>query len=89
MATNSSDRKSKNFLMEESLRIAVQKQIEAFIVDEEQLSLQFPVSFTNTQRGFVHKYVQAKGLKSKSHGKGKQLGLHDNCICISLHLLNY
>lgn len=73
MATKSSDRKSKNFLMEESLRIAVQKQIEAFIVDDEKQTLQFPVSFTNTQRGFVHKYVQAKGLKSKSHGKGNNM----------------
>lgn len=69
-ATKAIDRTSKNFLMEESLRIAVQKQIESFIADDEQQTLQFPVSFTNTQRGFVHKYVQAKGLKSKSHGKG-------------------
>lgn len=77
MATKSSDRKTKNFLMEESLRIAVQKQIEAFIIDDEQPTLQFPVSFTNTQRGFVHKYVQSKGLKSKSHGKGKQNNVYN------------
>ncbi len=77
--TKANDHTSKNFLMEESLRIAVQKQIESFIADDEMQMLQFPVSFTNTQRGFVHKYVQAKGLKSKSHGKGiyyscKQVG---------------
>lgn len=70
MTTKPSDRKSKNFLMEESLRITVQKQIESFIANDDVLSLQFPASFTNTQRGFVHKYSQAKGLQSKSHGKG-------------------
>lgn len=70
MATNAIDRSSKIFRMEESLRIAVQKQIESFIANDELQTLQFPVSFTNTQRGFVHKYVQGKGLKSKSHGKG-------------------
>ncbi|KAJ6637830.1 3'-5' RNA helicase YTHDC2 [Pseudolycoriella hygida] len=61
---------SKKFLMEESLRIAVQKQIECFLADDDQPSLQFPASLTSTQRGFIHKYVQTKGLKSKSHGKG-------------------
>ncbi|XP_037029293.1 3'-5' RNA helicase YTHDC2-like [Bradysia coprophila] len=70
MATKATDRNSKNFLMEESLRIAVQKQIQAFIADDDMQTHAFPVSFTNTQRGFVHKYAQSMGLKSKSHGKG-------------------
>lgn len=68
--TKASDRASKNFLIEENLRIAIQKEIENFISDDEMQIFQFPVSFTNTQRGFVHKFVQSKGLKSKSHGKG-------------------
>lgn len=72
MATKGTDRTSKNFLMEESLRIAVQKQIQAFIADDEVQTHVFPVSFTNIQRGFVHKCAQNMGLKSKSHGKGKR-----------------
>lgn len=72
MATKGSKglRSAKNIPMEESLRIDVQKRIESFVADDDSKVLQFPSSLTNVQRAFVHKYVQAKGLKSKSHGKG-------------------
>lgn len=56
--------------MEENLRIAVESQIDDFIADEEQTSFEFPASLTNIQRGYIHTYVQVKGLKSKSTGKG-------------------
>lgn len=60
-----------NFKVEETVQIAIHKQIDKFIEDETLDMLTFPSSFTNVERGYVHTYVAKKGLKSKSTGKGK------------------
>lgn len=68
-------KKTKTFTVEENLQIAVQKEIDDFINDDELMHYSFPASLTNIQRGYIHTYVQLKGLKSKSSGKGRK-GFH-------------
>jgi R3H domain len=57
-------------IVNEYLRIAVQKSIDEFIADPEATKCEFPPSLTREQRAYIHEYVKEKNLKSKSFGKG-------------------
>ncbi|XP_013405922.1 probable ATP-dependent RNA helicase YTHDC2 [Lingula anatina] len=54
----------------EELRIAVDIALEKFRLNPEQKELEFPSSFTATERAYVHRLTDDMGLKSKSRGKG-------------------
>lgn len=57
-------------IVEQNVRIITEKIVNDFLQDPEKTELQFPNTFTNAHRKYVHDYVKKFGLKSKSHGKG-------------------
>lgn len=52
-------------------RIKVEKEIEKFAFESENLSYEFPASLTNVERAFVHNMAPRYNLKTKSTGLGK------------------
>ncbi|XP_074669561.1 3'-5' RNA helicase YTHDC2 isoform X2 [Strix aluco] len=55
--------------VDEEVEIAVNLALERFRYGEEK-EMEFPSSFTSTERAFVHRLCQSLGLISKSKGKG-------------------
>ncbi|XP_039247577.2 3'-5' RNA helicase YTHDC2-like [Styela clava] len=55
--------------VEEEVRMAVELKIDQFLAGDEQ-ELEFPSSFSSTDRAYIHKICVQYGLKSKSKGKG-------------------
>ncbi|XP_032839977.2 3'-5' RNA helicase YTHDC2 isoform X2 [Tyto alba] len=55
--------------VDEEVEIAVSLALERFRYGEEK-EMEFPSSFTSTERAFVHRLCQSLGLISKSKGKG-------------------
>ena len=62
----------KEICVREELKIAVAVAIEKFRQSDEQKELQFPSSFTSTERAYVHRHCQTLGLVTKSRGKGSK-----------------
>ncbi|KAH8040330.1 hypothetical protein HPB51_010110 [Rhipicephalus microplus] len=60
----------RNAAVGEAFRIAVTTALQKFYQTDGQTEYEFPSSFTAEERGFIHKYCQNLGLKSKSRGKG-------------------
>ncbi|XP_072038537.1 3'-5' RNA helicase YTHDC2-like [Amphiura filiformis] len=54
----------------EDFKISINAAIKEFRHDESKREIEFPPSFTSTQRAFVHRLAQSMGLNSKSKGKG-------------------
>lgn len=50
--------------------LAIEKYVTEFINNHNVTQFEFPNSFTNVHRKYVHNYVRKMGLTSKSHGKG-------------------
>uniref|UniRef100_A0A8C6NIB8 RNA helicase n=1 Tax=Nothobranchius furzeri TaxID=105023 RepID=A0A8C6NIB8_NOTFU len=65
--SNSSE--SKEIHIDEGVKIAVNLSLERFCYSD-QKELEFPSSFTSTERAFVHRLAQSFGYISKSKGKG-------------------
>ncbi|XP_057259848.1 3'-5' RNA helicase YTHDC2 isoform X2 [Pezoporus wallicus] len=59
----------KDIRVDEEVEIAVNLALERFRYGEEK-EMEFPSSFTSTERAFVHRLCQSLGLISKSKGKG-------------------
>ncbi|XP_068278683.1 3'-5' RNA helicase YTHDC2 isoform X2 [Nyctibius grandis] len=59
----------KDVRVDEEVEIAVNLALERFRYGEEK-EMEFPSSFTSTERAFVHRLCQSLGLISKSKGKG-------------------
>ncbi|XP_054041564.1 3'-5' RNA helicase YTHDC2 isoform X2 [Rissa tridactyla] len=59
----------KDIRVDEEVEIAVNLALERFRYGEER-EMEFPSSFTSTERAFVHRLCQSLGLISKSKGKG-------------------
>ncbi|XP_005142130.1 3'-5' RNA helicase YTHDC2 [Melopsittacus undulatus] len=62
-------KKLKDIRVDEEVEIAVNLALERFRYGEEK-EMEFPSSFTSTERAFVHRLCQSLGLISKSKGKG-------------------
>ncbi|XP_038072672.1 3'-5' RNA helicase YTHDC2-like isoform X2 [Patiria miniata] len=54
----------------EEIKIAVNIAVKEFRHDESKKELEFPSSFSNAERKFIHLLAQSLGLKSRSKGKG-------------------
>ncbi|CAH2296197.1 probable ATP-dependent RNA helicase YTHDC2 isoform X1 [Pelobates cultripes] len=59
----------KDIRIDEEVKIAVNIALERFRYSDEK-EMEFPSSFTSTERAFVHRLSQSLGLVSKSRGKG-------------------
>uniref|UniRef100_A0A8B9HP93 RNA helicase n=1 Tax=Astyanax mexicanus TaxID=7994 RepID=A0A8B9HP93_ASTMX len=59
----------KDIRIDEEVKIAVNIALERFQYSEE-TEMEFPSSFTNSERAFVHRLAQSLGYISKSRGKG-------------------
>ncbi|XP_037229225.1 3'-5' RNA helicase YTHDC2 isoform X2 [Falco rusticolus] len=59
----------KDICVDEEVEIAVNLALDRFRYGEEK-EMEFPSSFTSTERAFVHRLCQSLGLISKSKGKG-------------------
>uniref|UniRef100_W5KNU3 RNA helicase n=1 Tax=Astyanax mexicanus TaxID=7994 RepID=W5KNU3_ASTMX len=59
----------KDIRIDEEVKIAVNIALERFQYSEEK-EMEFPSSFTNSERAFVHRLAQSLGYISKSRGKG-------------------
>lgn len=71
VSTKATSSRGKNdFCVGEELKIAVNIALERFRLSEDQKELEFPSSFTSSERAYIHKLSQSYGLKSKSKGKG-------------------
>uniref|UniRef100_A0A8B9MQP3 R3H domain-containing protein n=1 Tax=Accipiter nisus TaxID=211598 RepID=A0A8B9MQP3_9AVES len=57
----------KDIRVDEEVEIAVNLALERFRYGEEK-EMEFPSSFTSTERAFVHRLCQSLGLVSKSKG---------------------
>lgn len=53
-----------------AFRIKVEKEIEKFAFESENLAYEFPSSLTNVERAFVHNLAPRYNLKTKSTGLG-------------------
>lgn len=71
VSTKATSSRGKNdFCVGEEMKIAVNIALERFRLSEEQKELEFPSSFTSSERAYIHKLCQSFGLKSKSKGNG-------------------
>lgn len=59
----------KNICVGEEVKIAASLALQKFRLTEDQNELEFPSSFTSTERAFIHSLARSLGLKSKSRGK--------------------
>ncbi|XP_076020460.1 3'-5' RNA helicase YTHDC2 [Genypterus blacodes] len=59
----------KNICIAEEVKIAVNSALERFRYSDDK-EMEFPCSFTSTERAFVHRLAQSWGYISKSSGKG-------------------
>jgi hypothetical protein len=50
--------------------MAIEKYVTEFM-NSNLMQFEFPNTFTNVHRKYVHNYTRKMGLKSQSHGKGK------------------
>lgn len=67
---NNNKSKTLSATVQEDVRIAIEQRIDTFMQNESETQLEFPMSFTNVERAFVHSYAPQYGLKTKSHGQG-------------------
>ncbi|KAF7648265.1 hypothetical protein LDENG_00159620 [Lucifuga dentata] len=65
----SSSKGLKNICIDEEVKIAMNLSLERFRYSDSK-EMEFPASFTNTERAFVHRLAQSLGYISKSKGKG-------------------
>ncbi|KAK7115641.1 3'-5' RNA helicase YTHDC2-like [Littorina saxatilis] len=63
-------RRDQDACIGEEVKIGIHLAVERFKFDENRKELEFPSSFTATERAYVHRLVQSMGFKSKSKGKG-------------------
>ncbi|XP_028394587.1 3'-5' RNA helicase YTHDC2-like [Dendronephthya gigantea] len=77
MADSSSNRTSsangsnkKDIFVKEELKIAVKLSLDKFRYDEDRKEMEFPSSFTSTERAYIHRLCQGYGLITKSKGCG-------------------
>ncbi|CAB4014969.1 probable ATP-dependent RNA helicase YTHDC2 isoform X1 [Paramuricea clavata] len=62
--------KKQEIFVKEELKIAVRCTLDKFRYDEEQKEMEFPSSFTSTERAYIHRLCQGYGLVTKSKGCG-------------------
>ncbi|XP_063956231.1 3'-5' RNA helicase YTHDC2-like isoform X1 [Lytechinus pictus] len=60
----------KEICVGEEFKISVDIAIQQFRHDESETVLEFPASFSNNERAYIHRLATTCGLKSKSKGKG-------------------
>ncbi|KAK7491702.1 hypothetical protein BaRGS_00016958 [Batillaria attramentaria] len=70
MGSNRGPRLNQPACIGEEVKIGIHLAIERFRLDENRKDLEFPSSFTATERAYIHRMAQSLGLKSKSKGKG-------------------
>ena len=56
--------------IEEDLKIGIDQALKNFRENDDETELQFPSSFTNIERAYIHLLIATYGLVSKSRGKG-------------------
>ncbi|XP_071478246.1 3'-5' RNA helicase YTHDC2-like [Diadema antillarum] len=67
---NKSRKVKKEICVGEEFKISVDIAIQEFRYNEAETVLEFPASFSNTERAYIHRLATTAGLKSKSKGKG-------------------
>lgn len=66
-----SKKKPYSVLIDADFRIKIEKEIENFVQNSNDMVYEFPSSLTNVERAFVHNLAPKYNLQTKSVGRGK------------------
>lgn len=58
-------------LIDADFRIKIEKTIENFVYNSNEMKYEFPALLTNVERAFVHNLAPKYNLKTKSDGQGE------------------